>query len=172
MMSGWGGLLKSAIASIRASTQPAVRRFVPSSDCNRKMRIPSCSPALNQDPDKRRNLQSDSLDLRPLHVDPLRQSAPILFQQEGSRAKAFAKNTMRLRIAGGAGNPLLANLILGSRKPPLRKNLHQPCLQIKYKKCERGIVIRYSLITGRHDEFIDRLHFSRHVDLVHSRRQR
>ena len=53
------------------------------------------------------------------------QPASIVLQQKAARAETLAKNSMRLRIAGGAWNPLLSYLVLARGEPLLRQDLDQ-----------------------------------------------
>ena len=57
-------------------------------------------------------------------VNPLLQTAAVLFQKKTSHADAVSKNLVRLGITCRAGNPLLSYIVLGRGEPLLREHLH------------------------------------------------
>jgi len=75
---------------------------------------------------------------------------------------------MRLRVAIGAWDPLLPNLILAGREPLLWQNLNQSCLQIEHVQSKRRIVISFCWITRGNNQLIHRPHLSWDFKLVHA----
>ena len=89
-------------------------------------------------------------------------------QQKTSYSEALAKDAMGLRIAIGAWDPLLPNLILAGRKPLLWQNLNQSSLQIENVQSERRIVICLCWITRGNNQLIHRPQLSGNFKLVHA----
>src|SRR5437660_8522102 len=114
---------------------------------------------------RRRLLRSSSR----LSLHPLRQPAPVLFQQKRADTKTLPEDTVRFWITPRARNPLPPDFVLCRRKPFLRQNLHQSRLQIENKQSESGIVIRQRLVAAGIDQFIDHRQLRRNLDPVHAR---
>jgi hypothetical protein len=54
--------------------------------------------------------------------NPFGEATAIFLQEKTSRSEALAYDSLRLRIADGAGDPLLADTILRRREPFLGKH--------------------------------------------------
>jgi len=124
-------VLQNTAVSIKARDLP---RSLPGAGAteNQELRTNHQEPRTKKS--KREPRASPELSL----LEPSFQSAAVFLQQKRPHAEAFADDAMRLGIARGARDPLLAHLVLRGGEPFLGQHLDQPGVQIENEQANAG----------------------------------